>query len=856
MRASTADWFARNRARALAGELARDGDERLRTELTVHVAYNLLHLVPGETGGAEVYARRLLPALRAADPDLEMTLFLGGSRRKRGLGRRRRRRSAPVRSQEQSPPRARGADALAARRSSSGAGSAAQPLQHGAGASADPAGDDDPRRHLQAPSRERVAGQGRRGRRSPCGPPLDADRHRLGGVEERPRPLPRRSRRERSTSRRSARACRKTRSGLRRRSFVASLGIGDSPLVLSVLAKRPHKNAARLIEAFAQVPEGVLVIPGYPTGYERELDGRIEELELGDRVRLLGWVDDATLDGLYRAADCFVFPSLAEGFGLPVLEAMLRGAPVACSNATSLPEVAGDAALLFDPLDVEAIAVSVRRILEDRELAERLRAAGLERAQRFSWEETAQPDARLLPQGARVTGRRRTAVYRRRNAAVVEQLLEPALDAGWTVEPLGARRARSVARRTDRGRGAGTKFELVNRLLEQQPAPADEHRPRRGRRRRLRPREPRRRSSERAAGRRARPGPAGACPAGATSATGSPGGGLFRAPGSRHSWRSDRSSPWPLRGGSESCPFPTTWGWAGASSSSGWTFATRAAVSASSTRRRSDICRRSRAPMRPTMRSQGSPAPRGARCAGLEGVAQDRRNLAALASTGALAGSGQQPVISCSEPLRCSMDRVAVDELGWGFRPFAGRLRQRPLGKSRRQPEPVSRQEVLGGLADTPPGSLRTRWRRSAAPTPSPRRAPSRTAPPRRCGGCLRPRRRRSPSPGSRAPCRKRSRTPPASPRTAPSGTRPRRRSRARGRSCGGGSSSGPAPTMRRRKPPAGAPPTSPPERGEGAHDVLVALLPDEPAWRHDHVLGRGGSGRSRQAKRSTSIPG
>jgi glycosyltransferase involved in cell wall biosynthesis len=168
------------------------------------------------------------------------------------------------------------------------------------------------------------------------------------------------------------------------------LGLGDAPLVLSVLAKRPHKNGARLIEAFGKVPRGVLVVPGYSTSYEDELRALVEENGLADRVRLLGWVDDALLDGLYRAADCFVFPSLAEGFGLPVLEAMLRGAPVACSNSTSLPEVAGDAALLFDPLDVDAIAVSIRRILEDRELAERLRAAGLERATRFSWEQTAQ----------------------------------------------------------------------------------------------------------------------------------------------------------------------------------------------------------------------------------------------------------------------------------------------------------------------------------------------------------------------------------------------------------------------------------------------------------------------------------
>jgi alpha-1,3-rhamnosyl/mannosyltransferase len=130
-------------------------------------------------------------------------------------------------------------------------------------------------------------------------------------------------------------------------------------------------------------------MPGYPTAYERELRKRLRKARVADRVRILGWVDDATLDGLYRAADCFVFPSLAEGFGLPVLEAMLRGTPVACSNATSLPEVAGDAALLFDPLDVEAIAVAVRRILEDNALADRLRRAGLDRAKRFTWKETA-----------------------------------------------------------------------------------------------------------------------------------------------------------------------------------------------------------------------------------------------------------------------------------------------------------------------------------------------------------------------------------------------------------------------------------------------------------------------------------
>ena len=84
-----------------------------------------------------------------------------------------------------------------------------------------------------------------------------------------------------------------------------------------------------------------------------------------------------------------MFPSLAEGFGLPVLEAMIRGLPVACSNATSLPEVAGSAALYFDPLDTEAIAEAIARLLADRELRERLATPGREQAAKFTWERTA-----------------------------------------------------------------------------------------------------------------------------------------------------------------------------------------------------------------------------------------------------------------------------------------------------------------------------------------------------------------------------------------------------------------------------------------------------------------------------------
>jgi glycosyltransferase involved in cell wall biosynthesis len=169
--------------------------------------------------------------------------------------------------------------------------------------------------------------------------------------------------------------------------------LGERRVLLSLSAKRPHKNLLALIGALARIaPEArpVLVLPGYPTAHEAELRARAAALGIAQDVRFPAWLSSAELEGLWAIARAFVFPSLYEGFGLPVLEAMARDVPVACSNASSLPEVAGDAALLFDPHDEAAIASAISRLLGDETLRARLQARGLARVRRFTWERTAQ----------------------------------------------------------------------------------------------------------------------------------------------------------------------------------------------------------------------------------------------------------------------------------------------------------------------------------------------------------------------------------------------------------------------------------------------------------------------------------
>jgi len=172
------------------------------------------------------------------------------------------------------------------------------------------------------------------------------------------------------------------------------MDLGTGPIVLAVSTKVPHKNLGRLIDAMAAVhehfPDAVLVLPGRATEHERELQRQTSELGLEQAVRFVGFLSEHDLEGLYRAATCFVYPSLQEGFGLPVLEAMRRGAPVACSNTSSMPEVGGDAVLYFDPQDTASIADALAKLLSDGDLRTRLASAGLERQRLFTWRANAE----------------------------------------------------------------------------------------------------------------------------------------------------------------------------------------------------------------------------------------------------------------------------------------------------------------------------------------------------------------------------------------------------------------------------------------------------------------------------------
>ena len=165
----------------------------------------------------------------------------------------------------------------------------------------------------------------------------------------------------------------------------------DAPYVLAFSSPNPVKNIVRLMEAFARacadLPHQLVLIGHAPAG--TSFAAEAARMGLAGRVIGTGYVPGADIGPLLQGTDLFAFPSLYEGFGMPVLDAQQEGIPVICSTAASLPEVAGDGALMFDPLSVEAMQEALRAGLSDHPLRDRLRAQGRANAARFSWAKTA-----------------------------------------------------------------------------------------------------------------------------------------------------------------------------------------------------------------------------------------------------------------------------------------------------------------------------------------------------------------------------------------------------------------------------------------------------------------------------------
>ncbi len=359
----------------------------------MRVGLDLLYLVPGETGGRETYARELVPAMLERAPDLELVAFVNrdaGTELAHELGDGVRAVVVPVsaRSRAQWAVAELGLVSLAARRER-------VELLHSMANFAPPWG---PFRRvvtihdlqykavpdqLSAPVRALTAGlaslAARGARRiiavSEAGAAeivtgLGVDRARIDVVPNGVRPPG------------GAGA-----SDVRDADVRERHRLGGRKVALSVATNLPHKNLAALIDALAQIDAGkrpLLVLAGHATD-----DPRMRQLAtragVAEDVRLLGACSTGELDALYALADCLVLPTLHEGFGLPVIEAMARSLPVACSDIPALREVASSAAVYFDPRQPEQIAGAMTKLLGDPGLAKRLAELGLVRAGEFSW---------------------------------------------------------------------------------------------------------------------------------------------------------------------------------------------------------------------------------------------------------------------------------------------------------------------------------------------------------------------------------------------------------------------------------------------------------------------------------------
>ena len=188
------------------------------------------------------------------------------------------------------------------------------------------------------------------------------------------------------------------------RDVLGSVGVGEWPYLLSVSTIHPHKNWERWLEAYRRLRGGGwphhLVIAGLKGQFTTELELLVRAYGLTGQVHACGWVPRRLLLGLFRYATTLVYPSTFEGFGMPVLEAMAAGIPVACSEIAPLQEVAGEAALYFDPWSADSIAASLRRMLGEPDLRRRLSAAGQERAANFTWTRAAEQTLAVLCRAA------------------------------------------------------------------------------------------------------------------------------------------------------------------------------------------------------------------------------------------------------------------------------------------------------------------------------------------------------------------------------------------------------------------------------------------------------------------------